>query len=413
MVGADVVICDLFEGFFRAVDYYINARAQCSNGDGVCPDAAFAGFTDDATDVSGERGAGVSVIRYKRPLIPTDADGAMVLGSRVDLPISANPGEETFVAWAIGERSADTGFPSFHTIAFPKQSKSIDFGRDVVDNCQPLVTDDSDPTDPAVFEKPFQRPALKDITEFRANLGPSGGPRGATSITNGRAAWGIAWYVNDYLLPVIELQRGTTYTFLVNGGDYPDITSQYHPMYITSSIDGGYAQRTPAERLQEIVFAGLEITEQDKFGVQGFNVQAAGPLCNYVRTDNTPAAQMGTYDEFFASLDTTCADSIIDGAARLEFTPDESTPDLIYYKCVTHQYLGWEIRVVDSPSIPFASLVMPHAKWRTRVLSRCRNSSSVTESWLLLTSMEKKLCRGVHPKERARPEHLAHKVGEA
>jgi len=123
-------------------------------------------------------------------------------------------------------------------------------------------------------------------------------------------------------------------------------------MYITSSIDGGYAQRTPAERLQEIVFAGLEITEQDKFGVQGFNVQAAGPLCDYVRTDNTPAAQMGTYDEFLASLDTTCADSIIDGAARLEFTPDESTPDLIYYQCVTHRYLGLEIRVVDSPSIP-------------------------------------------------------------
>ena len=57
----------------------------------------------------------------------------------------------------------------------------------------------------------------------------------------------------------------------------------------------------------------------------------------------------GTYEEFYASLDTSCnADaSIIDAAAVLQFTPDENTPDLLYYQCVTHRNLGWEIRVVD------------------------------------------------------------------
>merc|ERR1712232_1194344 len=57
----------------------------------------------------------------------------------------------------------------------------------------------------------------------------------------------------------------------------------------------------------------------------------------------------GTYEEFYASLDTSCNDesSITGAAAILEFTPDENTPDLLYYQCVTHRNLGWEIRVVD------------------------------------------------------------------
>ena len=59
--------------------------------------------------------------------------------------------------------------------------------------------------------------------------------------------------------------------------------------------------------------------------------------------------------EYFSSLDTSCAsDEMITSAAGvLEFTPDETTPDLIYYHCVTHTNLGWEIRVIDAdaPSI--------------------------------------------------------------
>ena len=39
--------------------------------------------------------------------------------------------------------------------------------------------------------------------------------------------------INDLLIPVIEMVRGTTYTFIVNGGDDPTSSSEYHPFYLT------------------------------------------------------------------------------------------------------------------------------------------------------------------------------------
>ena len=32
----------------------------------------------------------------------------------------------------------------------------------------------------------------------------------------------------------------------------------------------------------------------------------------------------------------------------IQWTPDRNTPDLVYYQCYTHRYLGWKIHVVDS-----------------------------------------------------------------
>ena len=32
----------------------------------------------------------------------------------------------------------------------------------------------------------------------------------------------------------------------------------------------------------------------------------------------------------------------------IQWTPDRNTPDLVYYQCYTHRYLGWKINVVDS-----------------------------------------------------------------
>ncbi len=31
----------------------------------------------------------------------------------------------------------------------------------------------------------------------------------------------------------------------------------------------------------------------------------------------------------------------------LTFTPDLSTPDLLYYQCEAHQYMGWKINIVN------------------------------------------------------------------
>jgi hypothetical protein len=56
------------------------------------------------------------------------------------------------------------------------------------------------------------------------------------------------------------------------------------------------------------------------------------------------------YDVFYATLDDSCADNatITNAAGVLEFTPDEDTPDVLYYQCVTHQNLGWKIVIVNA-----------------------------------------------------------------
>ena len=93
---------------------------------------------------------------------------------------------------------------------------------------------------------------------FRAVIGPSGNERGYQSITGtrahththththvthththtGQASWGIAWYLDGVLIPELVIQRGSTYTFMVEGGSDPNEPSEYHPFYITTSSTG-------------------------------------------------------------------------------------------------------------------------------------------------------------------------------
>lgn len=95
---------------------------------------------------------------------------------------------------------------------------SINFGRATADNCSPLVRDHG--PGPTIAAEPFIRPVLNDVQECVARTGNSGGPAGGvTAITSGRTVWGIAWYINDLLIPLLELKRGTKYTFRVSGGD--------------------------------------------------------------------------------------------------------------------------------------------------------------------------------------------------
>jgi len=48
----------------------------------------------------------------------------------------------------------------------------------------------------------------------------------------GHVGWGISWYINGLLIPEIHVVRGRTYTFVVEGGNNPDIPAKYHPFYI-------------------------------------------------------------------------------------------------------------------------------------------------------------------------------------
>lgn len=346
MIDGDVVVADSFEGTYRARDFYMSSRSQCSNATGVCPDTDGDGAVDDvnATSISGDRDQGVTVIRYQKSLVPSDAFG-------IDIPISAGAGDVTFINWALGPLNPETGNPQFH-LSYPKSNVSIEFGRDVVDNCAPIISGTTATEAPLMTS--FEIPMIQDVTELVATIGPSGGDRGYKGIT-GQISWGIAWYINDLLAPVIEMKRGTTYTITAYGGNDASNGAEYHPFYITTSPFGGYQQINATERAKETVYAGIEnIVYGDGGSVLSYTSPFIAPICLYVTTDATDEVVLtGTYPEYFATLDTSCKDDaeIVDNGATFTFTPNETTPDLLYYHCVTHRNLGWKIIIVDADDV--------------------------------------------------------------
>lgn len=263
----------------------------------------------------------------------------------------------------------------FHSTAFETNDKTIEFGRSVQDNC-PILYDGTTTaptsTPPAAWSIPRIPDTATEITahiglryvskcflQLRIADGPldahgmvcvrySGGPRGYAAIT-GRSPWGIAWFLNGNLIPEVVMRRGTTYTFKVNGGNNPEDDSNYHPFYLTTSDRGGYQQLSPQARMNETPLAGISISQQSDSGVFGFEATGVAPICKYEVTDSSGEAMLGPYDDWVSTLNMSCAEdeAIISEAAIVTFTPDETTPDTIYYQCVTHFDLGWKITVID------------------------------------------------------------------
>lgn len=168
--------------------------------------------------------------------------------------------------------------------------------------------------------------------------------------------------MNDLLATTIEMRRGTTYTFRVSGGNDPESNAEYHPMYLTDSPTGGYVQLTAAERAAETVYAGIVITATDsEGGVLNFTSPYQAPICVYKTTDTSANSSDGGYQEYFDSLDLSCRDNatITQAAAVFNFTPNASTPDELFYQCVTHRNLGWRIRVLNAGDPPLT--FMPSA----------------------------------------------------
>jgi hypothetical protein len=78
---------DMTDSGPRAQDIFLDQRAQCNGVAGVCPDTE-RDFTSDANDVSGEQDFGLTLIRYTRPLVPTDVGKVSSLNEDVDQSLS-------------------------------------------------------------------------------------------------------------------------------------------------------------------------------------------------------------------------------------------------------------------------------------------------------------------------------------
>ncbi|XP_072030814.1 uncharacterized protein [Amphiura filiformis] len=325
MLGADVAVgwIDKMTGEGMVEDYHLNSYEQCvvTSGSGACPDTTARPLgVASVTIVKSSYENGITAVSYRRKLDTGDANGDKII--RTDQPM--------YIVWGIGNLNP-SGTVAKHnrrTIG----NVEIDFGRQG-STCPALMPPPVAPTpDPDGPWTPVEIIAGEDITVFRATMGQAGGRRGYEGIT-GRTGWGIAWYLNNEIIPVLTLTRGVTYTFEVLGGDNAAISAQYHPFYITDDPTGGYFQLSEAEQQAFTIFAG----------------PAEGPLCSW---ESTLGCSPDDYSTFAGYRDNCLTEQCAAGSPGiLTWTPDENTPDLVYYHCYTHRYLGWKINVVDPPPV--------------------------------------------------------------
>ncbi|XP_043207358.1 protein Skeletor, isoforms D/E-like [Amphibalanus amphitrite] len=338
MIGADAVVTwlDRRSGQGVAEDYFLQAKRQCSAGKGACPDTQLQGGKSGVRLLNSAFINGFSMLTFQRPLNSSDRwDTAVV------------PDQRQAVVWAVGPVSA-AGDVGYHRRRV-RGDLQLHFGRAPAWNC-PVTPAESTDRPPESAAEPPPAPAWHvppipchepDDRVYYVQLGPTGGPRGYSAIT-GRVGWGVAWYVNGLLVPEINVVRGRTYTFVVEGGGDPERPAKYHPFYITDDPEGGYQFKTPQERARVRVLAGVET---DASGVA--RPTATGRLCQW-RVDSRrrpPAAGYSSFGAYQRTLQLDCEEG---QPGILQWTPDGDTPDTVYYQCFTHRFLGWKINVLDS-----------------------------------------------------------------
>nr|XP_045605288.1 protein Skeletor, isoforms B/C-like isoform X1 [Procambarus clarkii] len=342
MVGGDVVVAWLDQTTGRGVaeDYHLTAKAQCQGGQGSCPDEKLTGGSNNVRLLNAALINDFTMLTFQRPLRAVDRHDAAILtnGSQA-------------VIWAVGPINSQ-GDTSYHSLRL-RGDMFIDFGRTPKWNC-PLPEEQSSTSRPAVSKGPVKpAPAAPAANPwyippipcyepedgvFYAQIGPTGGTSGYNSIT-GHVGWGISWYINGLLIPEINVVRGKSYTFVVEGGFDPEVPSRYHPFYITDDPEGGYEFKTPAERSRVKVLAGVE---QDR---DGSPVPSAyGRLCEWHEDPNQPASTFTSFGAYQRTLKLDCQEG---QPGVLQWTPDANTPDTVYYQCYTHRFLGWKINVLD------------------------------------------------------------------
>ena len=326
MVGGDVVVAyyDAKTASFHADDYYMSATAQCDGRNGVCPDQRIGGQNDVVLKY-GDRRNGVTTVRYTRPLVTNEPIKDRVIPPR---------GEVNVIA-AIGPLNSRNEANSHAAPDKTTDDIRIDFSSRNDHQCTNSLYNTH--YDTTLTPWPIQ--SIHHENTLTARIGPAGGKRGYTPIT-GHPSWGIAWWINDKLIPEVTVERGQTYTFLVEGGNDRTNPARYHPFYITDSPEGGYGQRSEADQKQQKVFAGVA---RDRDGYP--YPTAAGRYCEWVHQTVDRNAEFENFEDYKKTLTLQCEHG---EPAAFNWTVEADTPDIVYYQCYTHNNLGWKIHVVDA-----------------------------------------------------------------
>ncbi|CAK1540895.1 unnamed protein product [Leptosia nina] len=327
MLGADVAVAywDNRSNQPRVADYTITHLAQCDGERGVCPDGRLSG-SNDVVLVSGQQKDGVTTITYRRPLAAREP--------MKDKEVLTSRSQSVIAAFGPLNSRYEANAHSFMDTT--RSDVQLDFGAMNDNTCIGLA--ELDASGPA----PWPARVIAGVTNFTARIGPAGGNRGYTPIT-GHPSWGIAWYVNDQLIPEIYVERGKSYTFFVEGGDDRTNPAKFHPFYISDSSEGGFGQKREEDQRKQRVFAGVA------YDNEGYPYPTAvGRYCEWTHKTTDQSATSETFEEYVQTLQLECNEG---EPAVLEWTVALETPDLLYYQCYTHNNLGWKIHVVD-PGTP-------------------------------------------------------------
>jgi len=344
MIGGDVTVAyfNSDDSQFHADDYHLSSKSQCDGTSGACPDERIGG-RNDASALDGQRVDGVTTVVYQRTLeVQPGFDQRIPLVGRVNVIAAIGP---------LNSRK-EANYHSHRT--GPTEDHRIDLSSRGVNQCPVLLAppakaagnhDDRVEEEALVVtttenpNQPWKAAIISGETNFTARIGPTGGKRGYSAIT-GHVSWGISWYINDLLIPEIYVERGETYTFLVQGGNDPTNSPRYHPFYITDNAEGGFGQKTEDQQREQKVYAGVE------FDNDGFPYPtAAGSLCEWKHKGLDKWNESATFEEFKETLFLDC--QVPNQVVALTWTVPQDAPSILYYQCYTHNSLGWKIRVVD------------------------------------------------------------------
>lgn len=326
MIGADIAVAyyDKNEKAFRADDYYISHVSQCDGKSGVCPDERIGG-RNDVTILHGERDNGITSITYTRPLHTNEAIN--------DRPIPEN--EPVSVIAAFGTLNSRMEVNALSMKDRTESDVQINF-TDMDDNQCTLDVDSLPPEDGI-----FPWPPFKIVGEniFYVKMGPTGGAKGYSKITGLRSS-GICYYINDKLIPELTVERGQTYTFVVETGESTSDPARFHPIYITDSNEGAYDRLTLEKRMNQQVFAGIA------YDSAGYPYPTAtGRYCEWTHRGTDMSAESETFDDYMKTLRLECDEN--GEPAYLNWTVPMDAPNVLYYQCYAHSNLGWKINVVD------------------------------------------------------------------
>ncbi|XP_055374407.1 protein Skeletor, isoforms B/C isoform X2 [Condylostylus longicornis] len=320
--GADIVIAyfDVQLNNFVVEDYFISQFSECDGKHGLCQDSYYGG-KNDIMLLTGDRKNSTTIIKFKRLLQTNEpfADEDFMINSHMT------------VFGFIGMLDS-TQKPKFSTsfVEAIQRAIKINFSQAYDDDCRVNLYTITE-------EIPiWPDNILQDVDTFYVRVGPNLDKR--NKILYGRWSLEVVYYINGLMAPEIVVERGKTYTFVIETGFDEEVSKRYYPFYITNSPEGNIKYKLPDELKNHVFYLGIETSPEGYLIPTG-----VGQFCIYT-VDFDIQLQDLSKNELKSSLKEDCEEG---QPGILNWTVPLDAPDLLYYQCFSEKNMGWQITVIN------------------------------------------------------------------